>query len=45
MNIMKGDEWKTMERVIPVSPWTTVNLGGEKKKTSETQIKTMYFDN
>ena len=32
MIIMTGDEWKRMERVIPVSPWTTLDFGGEKKK-------------
>ena len=42
---MTGWEWETMERVIPVSPWTTLNLGGEKKKTEETKRKTMCFDN
>ncbi len=27
---MTGDEWKKMERVIPVAPWTDLNMICEK---------------
>ena len=27
---MTGDEWKKMERVIPVAPWTYLDMSGDK---------------
>ena len=27
---MIEDEWKKMERVIPVAPWTNLNMYGDK---------------
>ncbi len=29
---MTGSEWKKMERVIPVAPWTDLNMGGDKRE-------------
>ena len=29
---MTEDKWKKMERVIPVAPWTYLNMGGDKEE-------------
>ena len=29
---MAGDEWKKMERVIPVAPWTNLDMSGDKRE-------------
>ena len=29
---MIEDEWKKMERVIPVAPWTNLNMGGDEEE-------------
>ena len=36
---MTEDEWKKMERVIPVAPWTNLNMGCEKEKEKEMKMK------
>ena len=29
---MTGDEWKKMERVIPVAPWTKLYMNGDEEE-------------
>ena len=29
---MAGDEWKKMERVIPVASWTNLDMSGDKEE-------------
>ena len=29
---MTGDEWKKMGRVIPVAPWTSLDMSGDKRE-------------
>ena len=36
---MAEGEWKKMERVIPVAPWTNLNMGCEKEKEKEMKMK------
>ena len=29
---MTEDEWKKMERVIPVAPWTNLDMSGDERE-------------
>ena len=32
---MTGDEWKKMERVIPVAPWTNLDMSGDERERTK----------
>ena len=29
---MTGDQWKKMDRVIPIAPWTNLDMHSDKEK-------------
>ena len=32
---MTDDEWKKMERVIPVAPWTSLDMSGDERERTK----------
>ena len=36
---MTGDEWKKMERVIPVAPWTNLDMSRDKRRTTKNETE------
>ena len=39
---MTEDEWKKMERVIPVAPWTNLDMSCDKEERGEGKRSVMY---